>query len=98
MEWLNSLYAAPREWDEIALTSVFIKEVLDRRVNNLIDKSKELHNLRNKIAHAVLDSGEPVISIDNGLDIQEVEKWLPITRFLARFLLKDAFPEISKTS
>jgi hypothetical protein len=98
IEWLNALYAASREWDEIALTSVFIKEVLDRRLNNLIDKSNELHNLRNKIAHAVLDSGEPVISIDNGLDIQEVEKWLPITRFLARFLLKDAFPEIFKTS
>jgi hypothetical protein len=65
-------------------------------VRNLIDKGQELHNLRNKIAHAVLDSGEPVISIDNGLDMEEVEKWLPLTRFLVRLLLKDAFPDIFK--
>jgi len=82
----------------MALDSVFMKEIVDRRVNNLIDKSNELHNLRNKIAHAVLDSGEPVISIDNGVDIEEVEKWLPITKFLARFLLKDAFPDMFKAA
>lgn len=82
----------------MALDSVFKNEILGRRVNNLIDKSNELHNLRNKIAHAVLDSGEPVISIDNGLDLDEVEKWLPIAKFVARFLLKDAFPDMFKTS
>jgi hypothetical protein len=92
--WLNGLYAAPRQWDAMAIQSVFIKEILERRVRNLIDKREELHNLRNKIAHAVLDSGEAIISIDNGVDTQEVEKWLPITKFLARFLLKDAFPDM----
>lgn len=98
IEWLNALFASPREWDAMALDSVFTKEIVGRRVNNLIDKREELHSLRNKIAHAVLDSGEPIISIDNGVDIEEVEKWLPITKFLARFLLKDAFPDIFKTA
>jgi hypothetical protein len=97
IEWLNALFPVAREWDAMAVQSVFIKDILDRRVRNLIDKGEELHNLRNKIAHAVLDSGEPIISIDNGVDLEEVEKWLPITKFLARFLLKDAFPDMFKS-
>ena len=91
IEWLNALYAEPQEWDEEALDAVFIENVLNRKTRNLIDKGQELHKLRNKISHAVLDSGEPMISIDSGVDIDEVEKWLPITKFIARYLLKDAF-------
>jgi len=96
IRWLNALYATPQEWDDLALEAVFIPYVVGRRVRNLIDKGQELHKLRNKIAHAVLDSGEPMISIDSGVDIDEVEKWLPITRFLARYLLTDAFPQLFK--
>jgi hypothetical protein len=82
----------------MALDSVFITDILGRRIGNLIDKGQELHKLRNKIAHAVLDSGEGVISIDNGLDIDRVEAWLPTTKFLARYLLKEAFPDMFKTN
>jgi len=96
--WLNSLFPNPRQWSDMALDSVFIMDILGRRIGNLIDKGQELHKLRNKIAHAVLDSGEGVISIDNGLDIDRVEAWLPITKFLARYLLKEAFPDMFKTS
>ena len=78
------------------MDSVFIIPVLDRRIGNLIHKGEELHKLRNQIAHAVLDSSEGVISIDNGLDIDKVEAWLPITKFLARYLLKEAFPDMFK--
>lgn len=95
--WLDSLYPSPQRWDDMALDSVFLGEVVGRRIRNLIDKGEELHKLRNKIAHAVLDSGEPMISIDNGPDIDEVEKWLPLTKFVARHLLKDAFPDMFKT-
>lgn len=98
IEWLNSLFPLPQEWDDMGLASIFINDVVDRRIRNLIDKGEELHKLRNKVAHAVLDSGEPIISIDNGLDIDEVEKWLPITKCLARYLLKDAFLGIFKKS
>jgi hypothetical protein len=96
IEWLNALYAEPQQWDEDALNAIFITDVLGRRMRNLIDKGQELHKLRNKISHAVLDSGEPMISIDNGLDIEEVEKWLPIAKFAARYLLMDSFPQIFK--
>ncbi len=96
--FLNSVYPNPRKWSDEALDSVFIKPVLDRRIGNLIHKGEELHKLRNQIAHAVLDSGEGVISIDNGLDIDKVEAWLPITKLLARYLLKEAFPGMFKVS
>jgi hypothetical protein len=98
IKWLDSLYPQPQQWDDLALDSVFLSDVVDRRIRNLIDKGEELHKLRNKIAHAVLDSGEPMISIDNGMDIDEVEKWLPITKFIARHLLKDAFPDMFKSN
>jgi hypothetical protein len=39
-----------------------------------------------------------MISIDSGVDIEEVEKWLPITRFTARYLLKDSFPALFGTN
>lgn len=96
LQLLNSVYPNPRRWSEEALDSVFIIPVLDRRIGNLIHKGEELHKLRNQIAHAVLDSSEGVISIDNGLDIDKVEAWLPITKFLARYLLKEAFPDMFK--
>jgi hypothetical protein len=94
IQWLNALYASPQQWDELALEAVFIPDVIGRRVRNLIDKGQELHKLRNKISHAVLDSGQPMISIDNGLDVDEVEKWLPVVRFIARYLLVQAFPKL----
>jgi hypothetical protein len=33
-------------------------------------------------------------SIDNGVDVDEVEKWLPVLRFIARYLLVEAFPKL----
>lgn len=93
-EFLNSVFPQPRRWSDEALALVFIEKSVDRRIGNLIHKGEELHNLRNQIAHAVLDSGEGVISIDKGLDIDKVEAWLPLTKLLARYLLKEAFPDM----
>jgi hypothetical protein len=94
---LNSVFPNPRKWSDGAVQTVFITDVLDRKISNLIHKAGELHRLRNQIAHAVLDSAEDVISIDNGLDLDKVEAWLPITKFLARYLLKEAFPDMFAT-
>jgi len=76
---------------------VFIPDVVGKRLRHLIDKGEHLHKLRNKIAHAVIDSGEPIISIDVGADIEEVGKWLPFTKFVARYLLVEAFPDMLKS-
>jgi hypothetical protein len=93
VEWLNALYPLTRQWDEMALDSVFISEVIGRKITNLIHKGEELHEMRGKIAHAVLESGEPTFSIDAGLHIDEINKWLPLVKCIARYLLKEAFPE-----
>ena len=81
-----------------ALALIFIPDVVNKRVRRLIDKGEHLHQLRNKIAHAVIDSGESIISIDVAPDIEEVQKWLPITKFIARYLLRESFPEIFKST
>jgi SEC-C motif len=98
IEWLNGLYSSPRDWDSFALSVVFIPDVVGKRIRHLIDKGEHLHKLRNKIAHAVVDSGEPIISIDVGPDIEEVAKWLPITKLIARYLLLESFPDILKST
>lgn len=93
IEWLKSIFPQADTFDEMLLATIFLPEVLNRKVGNLIDKGQELHKLRNKIAHAVLDSGEITFSIDNGLNIDEVNKWLPITKCLVRYLILEGFPE-----
>jgi hypothetical protein len=92
--WLDRLYVTAQNWDDFALRVVFIDEVINKRVRHVIDKGQRLHDLRNKIAHAVVDSGEETISIDSGRDIEEVQKWLPIAKFVARYLLIDSFPRL----
>lgn len=80
-----------QEWDDLAIDSTFPKEAVGRKVNDIVDK--ELHNVRNKIAHAVLRSEEPTVSIDEGLDIELVAQWLPLAKCIARLVLKDEFPD-----
>lgn len=97
-EWLNSLYSMPQAWDEEGLKAVFIPEIVGKKLSHVIDKGQTLHVLRNKISHAVLESDKPVISIDNSLDVAEVEKWLPVVKFIARYLLLEEFPDVARSS
>lgn len=93
VEWLNSILFIQQSWDDMSLISIFPKEALGRTIGNLIDKKSELHKMRLKIAHAVLDSGEPTLSIDDAFDIEHVNKWLPLTKYIARYLLSKEFPD-----
>lgn len=91
IKWLNSLFPVSHSWDEMALASTFPKSAEGRKVNDVIDS--ELDGIRNKIAHAVLRSGEATVSIDEGLDLEPIEAWLPLAKCIARLLMKDEFPE-----
>lgn len=93
VDWLNSFFFIQQNWDDLSLSSIFPKEALGRTIGNLIDKKSELHNTRLKIAHAVLESGEPTLSIDDAFDIELVNKWLPLTKCIARYLLNEEFPD-----
>lgn len=92
-DWLNSLFIAPQEWDEMALNSVFINEIENKSIGNLISKQSELHKLRLKIAHSILDNDEPALSIDDVIDVEHLHKWLPVAKFIARYLLNREFPD-----
>lgn len=91
ISWLNSIVAVPRKWDDMALDQVFLQCTLGRRVFDVVDK--EIRGLRNRIAHFILDSGEPTILIDEGEDINLVLEWLPLTRCITRFLMRTEFPD-----
>ena len=92
IKWLNSIFPVPRNWDKMALDSIFFQESLDRKVYNIIDK--RLNPIRLKIAHAVLKGGEPAILVDEKTDINLVSKWLPICKCIARLLIKTEFPDV----
>jgi hypothetical protein len=60
--WLNSVYGAGRLWDFIMLQSIFVPEAGGKKFNQIIDDY--LRPVRDRIAHAVLDTGELTLSAD----------------------------------
>jgi hypothetical protein len=88
--WLNAIFPIPREWDECTLASIFISEAVGKRFGQLI--ASELNPLRDKVAHAIAKSGEITLSVDELLHIQQVNHWLPLTRCMARRMVKNEFP------
>ncbi len=90
--WLASLFPLKQEWNEIALAEVFPQEAVGRKLNDVVDK--ELDGIRNKIAHAILRSGEPTALIDDGHDGLLINKWLPLTKCIARAQLRNEFQEV----
>ena len=61
-------------------------------------REKYLYGIRCGIAHALLECGQITISLDKITHIQEVNKWLPLCRVIARRMLVNEFPsEMSVT-
>jgi hypothetical protein len=89
--WLQAVFYNRPEWDPMSLTQIFPDNVLGKRISRVVDS--DLRPLRVKIAHAVLDSGEPTLMADEGLDLQTIAKWLPLTKCIVRRVLKNEFPE-----
>jgi len=92
IEWLNSIFPVRQNWDAMALNSSFPARSLGRRIYDVVDN--ELDPIRNRVAHTVLRSGEPTVSIDAGLDIDLINEWLPLTKCIARLLIKTEFPSV----
>ncbi|MEN6372350.1 MAG: methylamine utilization protein MauJ [Armatimonadota bacterium] len=91
ISWLNSIFPVPQKWDDVVLDQVFLKPALGKKVFKIFDD--KIRPVRNRIAHFILDSGELTVSIDEGEDIALVNEWLPITKCIARFLIKTEFPD-----
>lgn len=90
--WLNSVFPTQQEWDDLALKSIFPVEALGKKITKLISEDDELDTVRNKIAHAILRSEEPTLSIDAASSVETVNKWLPLIKCIARHLLNQEFP------
>ncbi len=86
--WLNAVYNS-RDWPKLALDQVLPFEIRGRRFGQIIES--KLMPLRNEIAHGILDSGELGMSIDDMLKLERVNLWLPLTRTIARRMLKNTF-------
>jgi hypothetical protein len=87
---LNRLYPWRKTWDQMAVGQYFPKEVLGERVTVIRDR--HLRPLRLGIAHALLDQGEITVVLDKMEYIQAVNKWLPLCRLCARWMLLTDFP------
>ncbi len=73
------------------LESIFVKEARGKKVNQVIDDY--LRPVRDRIAHAVLDSGTLTLSADEDLDVREIYKWLSLMKCIGRHMLKSDFPK-----
>jgi hypothetical protein len=87
-KWLDAIYHV-REWHDVALDQVFPTHIRGKKFNTIIDS--ELRPLRNEVAHAIMDSGELGMSADDLLKVEKVDTWLPLTRTIARRMLKNDF-------
>jgi hypothetical protein len=88
--WLNAIFPIRRDWDQLTLGTIFVHDAVGKRFAQLI--SAELNPLRDKVAHAILKSGEIALSADELLHVQQVNRWLPVTRCMVRRMLKNEFP------
>jgi hypothetical protein len=89
--WLNAIFPMRRNWDPMALASIFPIGVFGKSFKHVIDKY--LYPMRIDIAHAITSqSGELTQSVDELLHTQNLNKWLPLTKCIVRQMLKNEFP------
>ena len=91
--WLNSLFLTKREWDDLTLAWTVPDEARGKKVGQIFDM---VTAVRNKIAHALLNEDEPGHTADEQLNSPEINRWLPLLRCIARWLIKNDFPEFLK--
>ena len=88
--WLNAIFPIHREWDGLTLSQMFPAESRGKNLMHVVQT--ELTSLRDQIAHGIMRSGELSLSADDLVQIQRVNRWLSLTRSIARRMLKNDFP------
>lgn len=87
---LKDVYPWRTQWDTFALDQIVPADVRGKRIGWV--REKHLNPLRVGIAHALLKTGEIRITLDKLEHVQQVNKWLPLCRILARMVLRHEFP------
>lgn len=103
VQWLNGIFAPrPDKWDQLILDEVFHPQARGKTFEELVRSGKNresgglLRQLRHDIAHALWEEGGGALlsmSADELLNHTRVHEWLPLTRCIARYMLKHEFPE-----
>jgi hypothetical protein len=89
--WLSALFPVRPNWTLEALDAALPIEARGKRIGHIVGEI--LNPLRDNIAHALLSAaGTITVSADELLHIREVGRWLPLTKFIARRMLKNEFP------
>jgi hypothetical protein len=90
IKWLSAIFAGQREWAELTLNQTFPQETRGKKLTTLFDGP--LRQMRDRIAHGILDSGVHLHFDDLG-SVREITKWLPFLRCAVRRTLKNDFPD-----
>ena len=89
--WLEGLFPNTYGFRDIDLDRIVLPQVRGRKFGSILDQ--HLGPLRNAIAHSLsADPKELRLLADELLHLEEVEKWLSLTRCIVRQMLKNEFP------
>ena len=88
--WIKAIFPPPVEIDDFVLEETFPQECLEKKLGKVFQNY--LVPLRNEIAHGVLNSGELVGPPDDPEQEKKIIRWLPLSKCVARRLLKNEFP------
>lgn len=86
---LSTAFCRNQEWEDITVDMVFPTCCRGRKVLNIVENT--LRPLRDKVAHMLLDAGEPSLNLDDAADCDEVLKWLPFSKLIARLMYLQEF-------
>lgn len=92
LSWLNELFPLRHVWADMKFEYIFLEEALGIEIDTLI-KTK-LKVIRNAIGHALLDPGSLTLYTDDDLHVNEIHRWLPLTKCITRYFLKTEFPSV----
>jgi hypothetical protein len=89
--WLNRLYYVRPIWQTADFKTLFPPPVRRWKFGRIVDET--LLPLRDSVAHALTEKGAVRLSVDEFLHTRAVEAWLPLTKLMARRMLKNEFPD-----
>ena len=87
--WLNDLFNMRSDWGDDNLDAIIPSEVRGHKFGRIIDD--HFHRIRKSIAHAVLDTGEATLMLDEERHKTHIFRWLPMAQCIARQMLRNDF-------
>jgi hypothetical protein len=89
--WLNALFRVRPEWDDISLSAFLQPAVAGKKFSAVIEN--QLRPMRVNIAHALFETGELGLSVDDYLNVESLLNWLPVAKCMIRRMLKNEFAD-----